>query len=80
MWRLAAMLVYRNYKIFLLCKLCEQIFFCFVHQFVGNANHLRPIVYVGYTSGAVYMEGDPRRRNNFSFALHAEISAEVLTK
>ena len=22
-----------------LCKLCEQIFFCFVHQHGGNANH-----------------------------------------
>ena len=32
--------------------------------------------------GAVYMEGeeDPRRRNNFSFALPAEILAEVVTK
>ena len=37
--------------------------------------------------GAVYMAGgrsyyqeDPRRRQNFSFALHAEISAEVVTK
>ena len=43
---MAAMLVYRNNKIFLLweltflCKLCEQIFFCFVHQHGGNANHL----------------------------------------
>ena len=26
------------------------------------------------------MEEDPRRRNNFSFGVHAEISAEVLTK
>ena len=23
-----------------LCKLCEQIFFCFVHQHGGNTNHL----------------------------------------
>ena len=31
--------------------------------------------------GAVYMEEeDPRRPNNFSFALHADISAEVFTK
>ena len=41
------MLVDRNNKIFLLweltpflCKLCENIFFCFVHQYGGNANHL----------------------------------------
>ena len=44
---MAAMLVDRNNKIFLLweltpflCKLCEIIFFCFVHQHGGNANHL----------------------------------------
>ena len=28
----------------------------------------------------LWREEDPRRRNNFPFALHAEISAEVVTK
>ena len=47
------MLVDRNNTIFLLwevtsflCKLCEQILFCFVHQHRSNANHLLDILWV----------------------------------